>query len=116
MFLRWEKGRQEGSYFKMSLLPHWLSKFLNADAYLLRFPNGCSVIKHRDPVAEGYRHYRMNIIVKRSDNPSDKMYILGPIKRFWRIDIFRPDCYYHGLKPITGTMYMLSFGCRIKEM
>lgn len=114
MFLRWQKGRQEGSYSKLLLIPIWLSKFLNADAYLLNFPDGCSVIKHKDPVAEGYRHFRLNIIVKRSKNPRDKMYILGPVYRWWRFEVFSPDRYFHGLQPITGNMLMLSFGVRIK--
>lgn len=110
-WLRWEKGRQEGSYSKMLLIPEWLSNFLNADAYLLKFPVGSSVIKHKDPVQEGYKHYRMNITL--SGKGKGRMYILGPIIRFWRIEIFRPDLYEHGLEPIKGKIYMLSFGCRI---
>lgn len=114
MFLRWEKGRQVGSYSKLALIPLWLSKLINADAYILRFPDGCSVIKHKDPVAEGYRHYRMNLVIKRPDR-GGRMYCLGPVKRIGPFDIFRPDLYEHGLQPIEGSMYMLSFGCRIKD-
>ena len=114
MFLRWEKGRQVGSYSKMALIPTFLSRLLNADAYLLRFPDKCSVIKHKDPVAEGYNHHRMNIVIKHPDK-GGRMYILGPIKRFGRAEFFRPDLYEHGLQPITGSMYMLSFGCRVKK-
>jgi hypothetical protein len=94
----------------MLLIPTWLSQLLNADAYLLCFPAGCSVMKHKDPVAEGYNHYRMNITV----SGTGRMYILGPIKRWWKIEIFRPDLYEHGLTPIQDKMYMLSFGCRVK--
>ncbi len=114
-FLHWKRGRQEGSYSKMALLPLWLSTAINTDAYILKFPDQCSVMKHMDPVAPGYKHYRMNVTIKRSNNKRDKMYILGPVHRWWRFEIFRPDRYYHGLKPITGSMVMLSFGCRIKE-
>lgn len=110
-WLKWEAGRQAGSYSKMLLIPVWLSTLLNTDAYLLSFPEGSSVIKHRDPVAPGYRHYRMNIRLWGQG----RMYILGPIRRWWRIEIFRPDLYDHGLTPIRRPMYMLSFGCRIKE-
>jgi hypothetical protein len=113
MFLRWEKGRQVGSYSKLALIPLWLSKLINSDAYILSFPAGCSVIKHRDLVAEGYKHYRMNLVLRRPDN-GRRMYCLGPVKRFGRIEIFRPDLYDHGLEPITGSMLMLSFGCRVK--
>jgi hypothetical protein len=115
MFLRWEQGRQEGSYYKMALLPLWLSKVINTDAYLLKFPDGCSVVKHKDPVSEGYKHFRMNITIKRPDNRRNKMYILGPVHRWWRFEVFRPDAYFHGLEPITGSMLMLSIGCRIKS-
>jgi len=109
----WIPGRQQGSYSKMALIPLWLSQALNCDAYLLRFPSGCSVIKHKDPVAEGYNHYRANIVIKRPIQ-GGRMFILGPIKRWMRLEIFRPDLYEHGLEPIVGSMYMLSFGCRIK--
>ena len=113
MFLRWQRGRQVGSYSKLALIPLWLSRLINADAYILSFPAGCSVVKHRDPVAEGYKHYRMNLVLKRPGG--QRMYCLGPVKRFWRIEIFRPDLYEHGLEPISGSMYMLSIGCRIKD-
>ena len=113
MFLRWQRGRQAGSYSKLALIPVWLSKLINADAYILSFPAGCSVVKHRDPVAEGYKHYRINFVLKRPG--SQRMYCLGPVKRFGRIEIFRPDLYEHGLEPIARSMYMLSFGIRIKE-
>lgn len=110
MFLQWQAGRQFGSYSKMSLLPEWVSGLLNLDLYILRFPEGCSVIRHRDPVAPGYRHYRMNIRL----SGTGEMYIEGPVKQWSRLAIFRPDLYFHGLEPISNKMYMLSAGCRIK--
>jgi hypothetical protein len=113
-FLRWEKGRQVGSYSKLALIPYWLSRLIHSDAYLLYFPDGCSVIKHKDPVAEGYKHYRMNLVIKRPTK-GGRMYCLGSVKRFGPLEIFRPDLYEHGLEPITGSMLMLSFGCRIKK-
>jgi len=112
-WLKWKKGRQEGSYSKMALIPGWLSRFLAADAYLIRFPAGCSVMKHKDPVEPGYNHHRVNITLKRA-NYRERMYILGPIKRWWRVEIFRPDLYEHGLQPISESMWMLSLGCRTK--
>lgn len=98
----------------MLLIPEWLSRFLSADAYLLRLPPGCSVIKHKDPVDPGHKHYRMNITVWR-ESYKERMYILGPMKRWGRIEIFRPDLYEHGMQPITDWMFMFSFGIRIKE-
>lgn len=111
MFVKWRPGRQKGSYDKLPLIPKFISTLINADAYVLRFPKGCSVIRHRDPVARGYKHFRMNIRITGNDS----MYIEGPIKRWWRFEVFRPDLYFHGLTPISDKMYMLSFGCRIKE-
>jgi hypothetical protein len=109
---QWNKGRQKGAYEKLPILN---SRLLGCDAYILRFPRGCSVMKHKDPVAEGYRHYRMNVILKKPSNFRDRMYILGPIKRWWRFEIFRPDLYEHGLQPINESMWMLSMGCRVKS-
>lgn len=111
-WLKWHRGRQVGSYSKMLLIPEWISLALNADAYLLSFPKGCSVMKHKDPVQDGYKHYRMNITIWNKGG--GRMYMLGPIKRFGNIEIFRPDLYEHGLEPIKDKMYMLSFGCRVK--
>jgi hypothetical protein len=111
-WFKWVKGRQQGSYAKFALFPVWLAQLLNADAYLLRFPTGCSVMKHKDPVAPGYNHHRMNIVLWGFGN--GRMYTLGPVKRWMRVEIFRPDLYEHGLQPIKGPMLMLSFGCRVK--
>ncbi len=112
VWLKWIRGRQVGSYSKMLLIPKWVSELFSIDAYLLRFPKGCSVMRHKDPVLEGHNHYRMNIVVYNEG--AGKMYIDGPIKRYGRIEIFRPDQYEHGLEPISGKMYMLSFGARVK--
>ncbi len=113
-WLKWQKGRQQGSYSKMALIPHWLSVLLNADAYLLSFPAGSSVIQHKDTVATGHSHHRLNITLKRTSY-KERMYILGPIKRWRYIEIFRPDLYEHGLNPISEHMFMLSFGCSVKS-
>ena len=111
-FFKWKRGRQEGSYYKFKFLK---SKLLQCDGYILRFPTGCSVMKHVDPVAPGYRHYRLNVTLKRSSNPNDRMYTLGKVHRWWRFEFFRPDLYEHGLQPIKDSIWMLSLGCRIKD-
>jgi hypothetical protein len=97
----------------MLLVPVWLSELFSFDAYLLKFPKGCSVMQHKDKVDEGFKHYRMNITVYNAGD--GKMNIDGPmIIKTKRIEFFRPDLYEHGLKPISDTMYMLSFGARVK--
>lgn len=111
-WFRWQRGRQEGSYSKFALLPKWLSHKLNFDAYILKFPVGSSVIGHRDPVDAGYEHHRVNITLK-SDGFT-RMYIEGPIKRWWIVEKFRPDLHYHGLNKVQTSMYMLSIGWRVK--
>lgn len=114
VMLRWIKGSQPGSYCKMSLIPVWIRESFSCDIWLLRFPSGCSVMNHKDPVDPGKKHIRMNILLKRPPGPTDSMYIDGPIRKWWRFEIFRPDLYFHGLEPITGSMLMLSLGRRYK--
>lgn len=105
----WIPGRQIGSYWKFPILAFFL-----CDIYILRFPKGCSVIKHKDPVSEGFNHYRLNILLKKSRDPNDRMYTLGKVYRWWRFEVFRPDLYEHGLCPISDSMWLLSLGCRLK--
>lgn len=112
-WLRWKQGRQQGSYSKFALLPEFLSRLLNCDAYILRFPAGSSVIGHVDPVEAGYEHHRINIILKYDG--FSRMYIEGPIQRWGRIERFRPDLHFHGLHRVQTSMYMLSFGWRAKQ-
>lgn len=112
MTFKWQAGRQIGSYSKLQLVK---SKFFNCDAYILKFPAGCSVMKHRDPVTEGYKHYRLNVTLKKSSSQTDRMYTLGKVHRWWRFEFFRPDLYDHGLEPINDSIWMLSLGCRVKS-
>jgi len=111
-WLKWIDGRQESGYSKLALFPLGLSKFLNADAYLLKLPLACSVPKHKDPVEPGYNHHRLNTVIWGFGQ--GRMFVLGPVKRWWRTDYFRPDLYEHGMQPINGTMYILSFGWKVK--
>lgn len=111
---KWEYGRQNNGYKKMSLFPLWLSRLIKCDSYLLDLPNGTCVPKHKDAVSAGQKHYRLNFTIKRPSNKS-RMYVLGPVKRWWRFELFRPDLYEHGLEPLNGNMYILSFGCCISE-
>ncbi len=111
MTFEWRKGRQEGGYDKLKLFS---SSFFGVDGYVLRMPKGCYIAKHKDPVEPGYKHYRFNITLKKSSNPTNRMYTLGKVHRWWRFEFFRPDLYDHGLEPIEDSIYMLSFGCRTK--
>lgn len=103
---QWEKGRQNSGYNKM---PLFLSEKLKCDFYLLKFPVGCSVPTHTDPVKDGFDHYRINFTLIGHDFRT-RMYVLGPAKKFWRFVMLRPDLYKHGLPAVTTDTYMLSFG------
>ncbi len=111
--LKWIEGRQGGGYFKMALIPNALSEFLKADAFLLKLNDGCEIKKHKDPAVAGYKHFRLNITLWKSG--PEAMYVYGPIKRFDRIEFFRPDLYEHGMDKIYGNRYILSFGWLTKE-
>ena len=116
-YLKWEKGRQEGEYKKMLLLPMWFVNFFKIDAYLIYIPEGLGIKKHKDPVEDDHIHYRFNFTLKypRSYIKRRKMYVEGEyIWKFWRINLFRPDIYYHGVRPLVGSMILLSIGRKKK--
>jgi propanediol utilization protein len=91
-------------------MPLFISERLMCDFYLLRFPAGVAVPKHKDIVQPGFEHHRINFTIYGSRIPGQRMFILGPIRRWGRFDKFRPDLYEHGLPVISSTIYMLSFG------
>jgi len=103
---KWVLGRQNSGYKKHTFFS---STVFRCDLHLLYVPKGCGVPKHKDPVKTGQNHHRINIILSRTSD-KDRMFILGPVKRWWRIDYFRPDLYEHGLCEISNDMYILSFG------
>jgi hypothetical protein len=113
-WLTWHNGRQAGGYSKLPLLPQWMSVLFNAAAYILKFPTGTGITEHTDPVEKGYNHYRINITLWKSRKDAG-MFIRGPCVRFLNIEFFRPDLYTHGMQQITGRMYILSFGLRVKQ-
>jgi len=102
----WKKGKEEGSYSRIVFLNTFLF-----DCYILKFPIGCSVMRHKDTKIRTHKQYRLNVVLKKSSND---VYVEGPTKKWWRFEFFRPDTYFHGLRPITDTMYMLSVGYRLK--
>lgn len=103
----WINGRQGSGYQKVRLLEcRWPIRF---DLWILRFPEGSYIDSHVDPVEDGYNHYRLNVIIKRSENGG--VFFGEPIWRSIRVILFRPDISVHGVTKVEkGTRYVLSLG------
>jgi hypothetical protein len=110
-WFRWQRGRQGTGYDKLLLLANpFLIPF---DLYLLRFPDGTEIPPHRDPVT-GRRHYRLNIILKRS-RAGGEFICESPIFETKRIKLFRSDLSLHSVSKVEGgTRYVLSLGWVLK--
>ncbi len=104
---KWQKGRQGTGYDKMLLatLP-WPIPF---DCYLLRFPDGSHIQPHKDPVAEGKKHFRLNVILKKAGSGGNFL-CHNPIFQSERINFFRPDISEHMVTRVKGSRYVLSIG------
>lgn len=105
--MNWIKGRQDSGYYKCKLFE---SKLLKCDAYILKFPTGSSVPRHKDEV-NGYNHYRFNYIW--GDFFGGQVNLHGGDSEIegnnWYL--FRPDLYEHSVsKVFWGTRYVLSIG------
>ncbi len=103
---RWLSGRQLTGYQTMLLFE---SQWLQADAYLIRYP-ACSVIpEHVDPVKER-DHYRLNIILKQAIKGGE-FKCAACLFETKRIKFFRPDREKHSVTLIEeGERLVLSIG------
>lgn len=112
-WLRWDEGRQQSGYKKMLLLTgHFPLPF---DFYFLKFEEGSSIPEHIDPAKSGYKHYRMNIILKKSISGGEFISEKN-ILDFQRLKFFRPDLYKHSVTEVKGgSRFVLSFGFLIKS-
>jgi 2OG-Fe(II) oxygenase superfamily len=107
MWLRWLRGRQGTGYDKMLLLATPFP--IRLDAYLLRYPQGCEIPPHTDPVAAG-RHYRLNVVVWRA-REGGEFVCAGALWQRGRVALFRPDCSEHAVTRVAaGRRYVLSIG------
>lgn len=142
----WQIGRSanpQSPYFKWPLFVRVLGKLLKADAYILKYPEGSAIDFHKDSAPVGYKHYRLNIVLKRAkvggefitkmsvedyvnNTPihknSKEFYSEGVgfahyvIHHLGRINFFRPDITEHAVGTIyKGTRYVLSIGWLVKE-
>lgn len=104
-WLRWRSGRQNSGYYKMLLFSFW-----RFDCYLLKFTEGSSIKSHVDPVP-GYKHYRLNILLKNAEDGGDFVCDSPLILNTKRVKFFRSDLVLHSVtKIVKGSRYVLSFG------
>ena len=111
---KWIKGRQQSGYDKMLLAT---AKFpIPFDCYLLRFPEGSEIDTHTDPVDQGKRHFRLNIVLKHA-NVGGEFVADDSIVNWSRVKLFRPDITPHSVTRVErGTRYVLSVGWLRKEV
>lgn len=105
--LRWQEGRQKSGYDKMLLL-HGMFP-LPFDMYLIRYREGSYIPPHTDKVTTG-KHYRLNIIIKKSKEGGEFV-CNNNIINTKRIKLFRPDLNEHSVTEVKkGRRYILSIG------
>lgn len=67
------------------------------------------------PCKNGYKHYRFNLIIKKSISGGDFI-SAHHIWNWGRLKFFRPDLYKHSVTQVKGgSRYVLSLGFLIKE-
>ena len=108
----WTRGRQGTGYFKRRLLSLRIGSF-GTGVFILKFPQGCDVPRHQDPV-DGYSHYRLNIVLQHAERGGEFL-CDKPILNLSRFKLFRPDKSPHSVSRIEkGTRYVLSIGLALK--
>jgi hypothetical protein len=123
----WEPGRQKTGYQKLSiseeaprsLLDKTLALLapyrpLKWDCFLLRYPTYSEIPDHLDPpLAEGWRHLRLNAVVKQSMIGGD-LFLDGEVVLLVERDaiLFWPDQSRHQVSYIErGERLLWSVGC-----
>jgi hypothetical protein len=103
----WVEGRQKAGYQIFTLI---YSRKLRMDCYLIRYPVGSNIPRHRDEVAENERHYRLNIQLWPA-KIGGELYCAHSIFRLGPINLFRPDLVTHSVSTVLkGTRYVFSIG------
>lgn len=109
----WIDGRQGSGYSKLKLFE--MFKVFPMDIYLLKFPHGSFIPEHTDCVKAGYKHYRLNIILKKSVSGGEFL-SESHIFNFERFKFFRPDISKHSVTQVLGgNRIVLSVGFLLKD-
>lgn len=104
-------GRQLTGYRTVTLFKFKIpgnTWFYGADAYIIYYPDGSSILPHIDPVSIG-SHHRVNLVLKAPESGGEFI-CKGNKSLFNRIFYFRPDTMQHEVTRCIGTRYILSFG------
>lgn len=103
--LPWREGRQDGGYKKLPILARF-----RFDSYLLYFPEGSVVKPHKDRVQSGFRHFRLNVTLRRP-KAGGKFVCDKVLLRLPRAVVFRPDVQEHSLTAVeNGYLLLFSVG------
>lgn len=119
MFPRWSAGRQGTGYLKLPLIPGGLSRFLRADLWILKYPQGSGIPVHSDPTP-GRRHWRLNLVLWAPEE-GGIFHCEPPTPRAafcWgqRLFVFRSDLCPHSVSRIErGSRWVLSAGVALKD-
>jgi hypothetical protein len=107
-FPKWQDGRQGTGHKVLTLIN---SKLLKFDCHVLKYPTGSYIPFHTDPAKEGYKHYRLNIILTKAAGGAFICPNYSGVFKWWRFHFFRPDVTEHCVTPVwEGTRYVFSIG------
>jgi hypothetical protein len=103
--MNWIRGRIGDGYSKLKL---W--SFYRFDAWILKYPPGSHTGEHLDSVPTGYKHYRLNIVLRKAEGKffGADLFHIGD-----RVILFRPDKMWHSARneaTAKHTRYVLSVG------
>lgn len=111
-WLQWLKGRQNSGYEKMILFIN--KKVVPFDLHILKYLKGSFVPEHTD-YEPGYRHYRLNIIL-RQPLEGGKFVCQDPIITSRWVNFFRSDRPHSVSKIRDGSRYVFSIGVCIPRL
>jgi len=103
--MKWEQGRQGGSYKKLKV---WLyiGSYFATDCWILKYEPNYDMPVHTDDIPNK-NHYRINIVLKGKGQFIVSKTILN---LFNRVFVFRPDLYEHSMINGNSERIVLSIG------
>lgn len=103
----WKLGSQKTGYKVLTL---FFSRWLEADVYIIKYPQGSFIPPHIDYVGSEREHYRLNIEVWPAKEGGE-LVCSESIFRWGPINLFRPDKVEHSVTEVKqGIRYVFSIG------